>query len=110
MPTTLGTIPYHSVAELFAFRPRCGSTRRIRDQRGPGSLAPERRAAAPHRRHHDLVAPAGAAVDLGTGAKAEVLAHADAHLAQSPAVAGDRDGVTAEARIDCDEGLLDLGG
>src|SRR3989442_530654 len=53
------------------------------------ALSPERGAVAAHRRHHHLLAAAGARIDLGAGAKAQVLADADAHFAQSAAVAGD---------------------
>ena len=62
---------------------------------------------APHRRHHHLVAAAGAAVDLLAGAELEVLVHADPHFAETPAVAGHRDRRCAQAGIDLDEGLLD---
>src|SRR5262245_66659275 len=72
------------------------------------ALAHERRASAAHRRHDELVAAAGARVDLGAGAEAQVLAQADAHLAQTPAAAGHRDAVAGEAGIDLHEGLLDL--
>src|SRR5205085_6652009 len=41
-----------------------------------------RRGCATHRRHHDLVAPARPAVDLGTFAEREIAAPAEAHLAQ----------------------------
>ena len=65
---------------------------------------------AAHRRHHHLVAAAGAAVDFLAGAELQILAHADPHFAEPPAVAGHRDRGTAQARIDLDEGVLDLGG
>ena len=58
----------------------------------------------------DLVAATGAGIDLRTGAEAQVPVHADAHLAQPPAVAGHRDGIAREAGIGLDERLLDLVG
>ena len=67
---------------------------RFRDRRtgfGRRALARERGAAAAHRRHDDLVAAAGARSISGQARKRKVLAHADAHLAQPPAVAGHRD-------------------
>src|SRR5882757_11107258 len=66
--------------------------------------------AAAYRRHQHLVTAAGAAVDLFAGTELEVLAEADPHLAEPPAVAGDRDGRVAEPRIDLDEGSLQLVG
>src|SRR4051812_47599555 len=66
--------------------------------------------AAADRRHHDLVAPAGAAVDFLAGAELHVFAHADPHLAQAPARAEHRNRRTAQTRIDLDEGLLDVAG
>src|SRR5262249_51147969 len=59
-------------------------------------------------RHDDLLATARARIDVRAGAKAKVPAPADAHLAQTPAVAGHRNAVAGEARIGVDEGLLDL--
>src|SRR3954447_493658 len=58
---------------------------------------------APHRRHQHLVAAAGAAVDFLAGAELQVLAQADPDFTEPPAVAGHRDGRTAQARIDLDE-------
>src|SRR5262249_15689888 len=46
---------------------------------------------ASHRRHDQLLAPAGAAIHLIAIAEAQVLGHADAHFAQPPIVAADRD-------------------
>src|SRR3989454_9864198 len=63
------------------------------------ALARERGAAAAYRRHDELVAAAGARVDVGAGTEAQVLAEANAHLAQTPAAADHRDTVAAEARI-----------
>ena len=40
---------------------------------------------AAHRRHHQLVAPAGAAIDLGAVAELQLARQADAHLAQARA-------------------------
>src|SRR5712691_9985874 len=40
------------------------------------------RSSAPDRRHHHLVAPAGAAIDLLAGPELQILAHADAHFAE----------------------------
>src|SRR6516162_4474879 len=74
------------------------------------ALARERGAAAAHRRHDKLVAAAGARVDVGASTEPQVLAEANAHLAQAPAAAGHRDAVAAEARIGLYERLLDLVG
>ena len=57
-----------------------------------------------------LVAAAGAAVDFLAGAELQVLAHADPHFAEPGPVAGHRDRGVAQAGIDLDEGVLDLGG
>src|SRR5258708_24244734 len=65
------------------------------------ALARERGAAAAYRRHDELVAAAGARVDVGAGTEAQVLAEANAHLAQTPAAAGHRDAVAAEAGMAC---------
>ena len=54
--------------------------------------------AAAHRRHHQPVAAAGAAVDLRAIAEAEILGQADPDLAQPPAVAGHRDALARQAR------------
>src|SRR5262245_9248311 len=43
-------------------------------------LARERRVPAAHRRHDELFAAAGARVDVGAGAEAQVLAEANAHF------------------------------
>src|SRR5262245_36073181 len=70
-------------------------------------LSRQRRASVAHRRHDDLVAATDAAgVDLGAWPKAKILADADAHLAQSTAVAGHRDGVARQPGIGLHEGLL----
>src|SRR6267378_3243783 len=58
---------------------------------------------APDRRHQHLVAAAGAAVDFLAGAELQVLAQADPHFAEAPAVAGRRNCRCAQARIDLDE-------
>ena len=58
---------------------------------------------APHRRHLDLVAAAGAAIDFLAGAELQILAHAEAHFAQARLVAGHRDRGGAQARIGLDE-------
>jgi hypothetical protein len=52
------------------------------------ALARFRRVCPSHRRHDKLLATAGARIDVGTGAEAKVPAEADAHLAETPAVAG----------------------
>src|SRR3954462_15987215 len=79
--------------------------------RGRHRRAQPRPTATAHRRHHGLVAAAdAAAVDLGAAAGAELLRHADTHLAEPPAVAGDRDGIAREPGIGLDERLLDLVG
>src|SRR5260370_23870435 len=70
----------------------------------------EKASATPYRRHRHLVAPAGAAVDFFAVAELQVLAQADAHLAEPVLVAGHRDRRIAQARIGLDEGLLDLSG
>ena len=54
--------------------------------------------AAAHRRHHQPVAAAGAPVDLGAIAEAEILGQADPDLVQAAAVAGHRDALAAQAR------------
>src|SRR5215468_2689861 len=46
---------------------------------------------AAHRRHRHLVAAAGAAVDFVASTELQILAHADPHLAQPAAIAGDGD-------------------
>src|SRR6266852_408331 len=74
----------------------------------PGMTAGK--SAAPHRRHLDLVAAAGAAVDFLAGAELQVLAQADPHLAEPRPVAGHGDCRTAQPGIDLDEGVLDVGG
>src|SRR5262249_52967106 len=74
------------------------------------ALARERGAAAAYRRHDELVAAAGARVDVGAGTEAQVLAGANAAPAQAPAAAGPRDAVAAKAGIDLHERLLDLVG
>src|SRR5215213_11862393 len=65
--------------------------------------------AAPHWRHHDIVAAAGAAIDFLTGAELQVLAHADPHFAEPPPAARHGDGGAAQAGIDLDERVFDLG-
>src|SRR6476646_900300 len=74
------------------------------------ALPRERGAAAPQRRHDDLVAAADPPVDLRTWAEAKILTHADAHLAQPPAVTGYGDGVAGQAGTGLHEGFLDLVG
>src|SRR3981081_2017059 len=64
----------------------------------------------PQRRHHDLLAAAGAAVGFLAGAELQILAHADTDLGEPGPVAGHGDRGIAQARIDLDEGVLDLGG
>src|SRR5882757_1738172 len=81
-------------------------TRRIAQHPGHGPSP----STAPHRRHGDLVAAAAAAVDFLAGSELQVLAEADADLAEPGAVAGHGDGGCREARIDLDEGVLDVGG
>src|SRR5258708_11610516 len=70
------------------------------------ALARERGAAAAYRRHDELVAAAGARVDVGAGTEAQVLAEANAHLAQTPAAAAHRAAVPAEAGIGPRQRLL----
>src|SRR3954469_7486416 len=65
---------------------------------------------AAQRRHHDLVAPAGAAGYFVAGAELQVLAHADPHLAQASLVADHGDAGFAQARIGLDERGFDIGG
>src|SRR6516162_1579838 len=65
------------------------------------------RSAAANRRHQHLVAPAGAAIDLVAGAELQILAHADAHFAQTRPVAGDGNRSVGKAWIDLDEGVFD---
>src|SRR6266404_4281408 len=69
---------------------------------GVGTLA------ATHRRHEQLVAPAGTAVDLVAVAEFQVLAHADADLAQPGAAAGHRNRRARQSGVALDESLLDL--
>src|SRR5258705_13691456 len=80
-PPCLGILPWH---------------------RGRGSSA------APHRRHHHLVAAAGAAVGFLAGAEFHVLAQADPYFAEAPAGAGPRNRRTLQARVDLDEGRLEI--
>src|SRR4051812_35011016 len=65
---------------------------------------------APHRWHQHLVAAAGAAVDLLAGAELQVLAQAYPHFREPATVTGHRNRRTAQARIDLDEGLLEIAG
>ena len=51
------------------------------------TVSAPRRATAAHRRHHELVAAAGARVDFRAIAELQVLADADAHFVEPPAVA-----------------------
>src|SRR2546423_9924925 len=67
------------------------------------------RLSAPDRRHHHLLAPAGTAIDFLAGTELQFLAHADPHLAEPRLIAGHRNRRTAEAGIDLDKGVLDLG-
>src|SRR5262249_36296681 len=71
------------------------------------ALARERGASAAHRRHDELVAAAGARLELRASTEARVRAEANASLAQAPAAAGHRDAVAAEAGIGLHERLLD---
>src|SRR6476659_2243492 len=71
------------------------------------ALARLRRVSPTHRRHDDLLATAGARIDVGAGAEAKIPAQADAHLAETPTVAGHRNAVAGEARIGVDESLFD---
>src|SRR5215213_11729825 len=66
--------------------------------------------AAPHRRHDYFVAAAGAAVVFLAGAELHILAQADPYFAQAPAGAGHRNRRTAQARVDLDEGRLEITG
>src|SRR5947199_3599658 len=81
-----------SAAHRFARAPRCAASA----DRSP----------AAQRRHDDLLAAAGAAIDFLAGAELQVLAHADADLAQPPLIADHGDRGIAEARIGVDEGFL----
>src|SRR6185312_70435 len=63
----------------------------------------------PDWRQDHLIAAAGAAVDLITGAKLQILAEADAYFAQPLPVASHRDRRGRQARIRLDEGVLDVG-
>src|SRR5258705_9634604 len=74
------------------------------------ALPRERGTPPTHRRHDDLIAAADALIDLRTRTEAKVLAHADTHLAQSPAVAGHGDAVARKAGIGLHQCLLDLVG
>src|SRR5215213_8651208 len=71
-------------------------------------MAEEESSAAPHRRHHYFVAAAGAAVDFLAGAELHVLAQADPDFAEAPAGAGHRNRRAAQARVDLDEGRLEI--
>src|SRR5882724_1329057 len=61
-----------------------------------------------YRWHHQLVAAAGALVDVLAFAELEVACHADAHFAQLGTGACHRDAGPAHARIGLHEGVLDL--
>src|SRR5258707_912623 len=52
------------------------------------ALARERGAAAAYRRHDELVAAAGARVDVGAGTETQGLSEAKSHPRQTPAAAG----------------------
>src|SRR3954470_11940455 len=86
-------------------RPRINSAPRHKNG-APGTLS---RLSAPDRRHPHLLAPAGAAIDFLAGTELQFLAHADPHLAEPRLIAGHRNRRTAEAGIDLDKGVLDLG-
>src|SRR5262249_2009630 len=62
---------------------------------------------AAHRRHHQLLAPAGAAIDARAIPEREIARHADADFAQPFGVATDRDAAPAEAGIGLGERFLD---
>src|SRR5271166_425920 len=73
------------------------------------SLARERCASSLAQWWHDhLVATASMRIDIGAGTEAEIPSDADAHLAQSPAVAGYRNTIPPESRIGLYKSLLDL--
>src|SRR6185436_2042634 len=65
---------------------------------------------AAHRRHVELVALAGALVDLGALAELQLARQTDAHFAQARPAAGHRDAGGAHAGVGLDEGLLHLVG
>src|SRR5260221_7580830 len=67
-----------------------------------------RPSAAAHGRHDELVAPAGAALDLFAAAELKVAGQADLDVAEAPAAAGNRNALWVEPRIGLDESLLDL--
>src|SRR5260370_30766499 len=64
--------------------------------------------AAAHGRHDELVAPAGAALDLFAAAELKVAGQAYLDVAEAPATAGNRNALGVEPRIGLDESLLDL--
>src|SRR6266849_2474820 len=67
-----------------------------------------RPSAAAHGRHDELVAPAGAALDLFAAAELKVGGQADLDFAEAPAAAGNRNALGLEPWIGPDESLLDL--
>src|SRR5579872_4515419 len=86
----IGVIPRRSneTKQKFEDSPMCDGRSEAWCSHHPGMTC---RLPAPDRRHHDLVAPAGAAIDFLAGAELQVLAHADAHLAQPLPVECDGD-------------------
>src|SRR5258708_37463904 len=61
--------------------------------------------AAAHGRHDELVAPAGAALDLFAAPGLKGAGQADLYVAQAPAAAGKRNALWGEPRIGLDENL-----
>src|SRR6478672_11414159 len=74
------------------------------------TLARQRGASLANGRHDNLVAAAGARIDIRAGLEPKILAHADAHFTEPPAVAGHRDGIARQSGIGPDKCLLDLVG
>src|SRR5260370_1261562 len=99
--------------DALSFSPRCAAMRACNATRpyvsGQSSTVLARRLASAQRRHHDFLAAAGPPLRSLAAAERELLAHADADLAQALPVAADRDRAGGETRIGVDEGLLDLG-
>src|SRR6516165_6903549 len=81
-------------------RPKPATSASLACERGAFSLT--------QRRHDHLVATARMRIDIGTSTETKIPADADAYLAQSSAVAGDRNAIAPEPRIGFYKSLLDL--
>src|SRR3974390_809793 len=92
--------PPHEAPKPGRTRPKLTASASSACERGAFSLAKGR--------HDHPVATASTRIDVGTGTEAKIPPDADAHLAQSPAVAGDRNAIAPEPGIGPYKSLLDL--